>query len=59
MLIYSQKGLPEYYPTMYLDGYTPEEILEAHHNMMVKKYLEEPQEESEQDFTIKSEIKVK
>ena len=59
MLIYPQKELPEYYPTMYLDGYTPEEILEAHHNMMVKKHLKEPQEESVQDFIIKSEIKVK
>ena len=32
------KNLPEYYDTMYLDGYTPEQIMEAHHRTMTKKY---------------------
>lgn len=32
------KNLPEYYDSMYLDGYTPEQIMEAHHRSMVKKY---------------------
>ncbi len=32
------KNLPEYYDTMYLDGYTPEQIMEAHHRSMAKKY---------------------
>ena len=31
------KKLPEYYPTMYLDGYTPEEILHAMRKSMMKK----------------------
>ena len=26
--------IPEYYPTMYMDGYTPTEILYATHKMM-------------------------
>ena len=32
------KNLPEYYDTMYLDGYTPEQIMEAHRRSMRKKY---------------------
>ena len=35
-----EKQLPEYYPTMYLDGYTPTEILFA----MWKKMRREVQE---------------
>ena len=33
------KSLPDYYDTMYLDGYTPEQIMEAKHRSMRKKYL--------------------
>nr|QGT50974.1 hypothetical protein Firmicute1046_0500 [uncultured Firmicutes bacterium] len=29
MIIRQEERIPEYYPTMYLDGYTPEEILIA------------------------------
>ena len=32
------KNLPEYYPYMYLDGYTPEQILEALHRSMRKDW---------------------
>ena len=32
------KNLPEYYDTMYMDGYTPEQIMEAHHRSVMKKY---------------------
>ena len=32
-----KKDLPDYYPTMYLDGYTPEEILQAKRKSMLKK----------------------
>ncbi len=28
----------QYYPTMYLDGYKPWEILEAAHNTMIKEH---------------------
>ena len=30
--------LPEYYDTMYLDGYKPYEIVEAAHRTMIKEY---------------------
>ena len=31
------KNLPDYYDTMYLDGYTPEQIMEAKHRSMAKE----------------------
>ena len=38
------KNLPDYYDTMYLDGYTPEQILEAQHRSMRKKYQQKREE---------------
>ena len=35
------RDVPEYYPTMYLDGYTPEEILRARRKSMLKKQKED------------------
>ena len=32
--------LPDYYDTMYLDGYKPYEIIEAAHRTMLKQYNE-------------------
>ena len=43
MNILIERQLPEYYPTMYLDGYTPQEIWIAFHNSMIK-------EEEEKEF---------
>ena len=34
------KRIPEYYNTMYQDGYTPEEIRFAAHRDMIDKYRE-------------------
>lgn len=34
---YLNRQTPDYYPTMHLDGYTPEEILQAHRKMMLDK----------------------
>ena len=55
-----EKQLPEYYPTMYLDGYTPTEILFA----MRKKMRREVQERRAQNpelfgigFTANVEVK--
>lgn len=31
------KRIPSYYPTMYLDGYKPWEILEAAHNSIIEE----------------------
>ena len=33
------KRIPDYYPTMYLDGYTPEQILNAAHKQMYNDYI--------------------
>ena len=35
-----EKQLPEYYPTMYLDGYTPTEILFAMRKQMRREVQE-------------------
>lgn len=48
------KNLPEYYDTMYLDGYTPEQIMEAHHKSMVKKYYADQERKQEEAATEKA-----
>ena len=35
---YYNRKIPEYYDTMYLDGYTPTEIMIAHHRYMMEKF---------------------
>lgn len=50
-----ERKIPEYYDTMYLDGYTPEEIYMAHKKMMYEK-LQKPEAI---EVIIKSEVKVK
>ena len=34
------RDVPEYYDTMYMDGYTPEQILHAAHKKMMREYEE-------------------
>lgn len=34
------KNVPEYYDSMYLDGYTPEQIMHAAHKKMQRMYEE-------------------
>ena len=34
IIVGKEKHIPEYYPTMYLDGYSPMEILQAAHRKM-------------------------
>lgn len=54
------KDLPDYYPTMYMDGYTPQEILQAHRNTFYKKVEErEAMERAEEENTINIVIEVK
>ena len=31
------KGVPDYYPSMYLDGYTPQQIMYAVRNKMIRE----------------------
>ena len=41
------RKIPDYYDTMYLDGYKPYEIVEAAHRTIYKHYL--AMQESQQD----------
>lgn len=34
------KDVPDYYDSMYLDGYSPEQILHATHQKMIREYEE-------------------
>ena len=40
--------LPDYYPTMYLDGYTPEQIMFAAKRGMLQRYGERKAEQTVQ-----------
>ena len=37
---YYDSKIPDYYPTMYMDGYTPEQIMYAAHKKMQRMYEE-------------------
>lgn len=57
MMMYGRR-IPEYYDTMYLDGYTPYEILHATRKKMFREYQEREaaaqraKEEAEKDTSI-------
>lgn len=53
-----QKYIPEYYPTMYLDGYTPEQIMIAMRKKMRGLTRPAPQEPPF-EVHITSEVKLK
>lgn len=53
---YYNRKIPEYYPTMYLDGYTPQQILIAVHKSMLNEYQDSQQVD---EIKITSEVKVK
>ena len=38
IIVGKEKHIPEYYPTMYLDGYSPMEILQAAHRKIYADY---------------------
>lgn len=57
-LDFMNRNVPDYYDTMYMDGYTPEQIIMAHRKMMREMLLEED-EEQENDFSIVSQVNVK
>lgn len=44
--------VPEYYPTMYLDGYTPQQILMAKRSQML-------QSQTVDEIKVTSEVKIK
>ena len=49
------KNLPDYYDTMYLDGYLQEQILEAQHRSMRKKY-QHKREETATEAAVQAQI---
>ena len=53
---YFYNNLPKYYPSMYLDGYTPEQILATAHKDMIEEYTAEPEG---YEVHITSEVKLK
>ena len=56
------KGVPDYYPSMYLDGYTPQQIMYAVRNKMIQEYKKRKMAKTEREITefkITSEVKVK
>ena len=57
---YNGKVLSDYYDTMYLDGYTPDEVMVAHHRTMMKRFNAQREAQSlPAEIKISSEIKVK
>ncbi len=62
MELMGMRAVPDYYPTMYLDGYEPWEILNAVHKTMYKQYQERTEAEAEDtfgDIKITSEVRVR
>ena len=54
------KNVPEYYDSMYLDGFTPEEILHALRKKIDRQQAEqEALADSVDSVKIKSEVKIK
>ena len=53
---YNNRKIPEYYPTMYLDDFTPAEILMASREALLKE-IQKKNEPQEIKFT--AEIKIK
>ena len=54
------KDVPEYHRYMYLQGYTPEQILYAARKKILRQYAERQEKENEIDkIKIVSEVKVK
>ena len=53
---YYNRKIPAYYPTMYQDGYTPQQILIAVHKRMLNEYQDSQQVN---EIKITSEVKVK
>lgn len=51
-------NLPDYYDTMYLDGFEPWQILDAHHKTMINQ-ITERQNPEENNFNIITNVSVK
>ena len=60
MTIYDKynESIPEYYNTMYMDGYSPEQILQAARKKMIQNFKDR-QEAAEPDASIVSEVNIR
>ena len=57
---YRSREIPEYYDWMYLDSFTPDEILYALHKKMNRQQAEQEElADSVDSIKIKSEVKIK
>lgn len=57
---YRSREIPEYYDWMYLDGFTPDEILYALHKKMNRQQAEQEElADSVDSIKVKSEVKIK
>ena len=55
IMMYGRR-IPEYYDTMYLDGYTPYEILYATRKKMYREYLERKEAQKRAKQEAESEV---
>lgn len=53
---YLNINIPNYYPTMYMDGYSPTQILFAHRRMMLQEFEEQ---NKIHEIKITNEVKIK
>jgi len=51
--------IPEYYKTMYMDGYSPEQILHAARQKMIREHEAKAEANEIPDVKIISEVKIK
>ena len=51
-------NLPDYYDTMYMDGFDPWQIMVAHHRTMIKEIEDEREQPEDYNINFKSDIKV-
>ena len=54
--------IPDYYDGMYLDGYSPAEIVEAAHNSIIKQHMAAEEKKASEvplNVHIQSEVKTK
>ena len=63
---YYDRKIPDYYPTMYLDGYSPEQIMYAAHRKIRQEYearkaerMAEAEAMEIPEVKIRSEVKIK
>ena len=56
---YYNRNIPEYYDNMYLDGYSPEQIMTAFRKKLNREREERREANELPEFKIISEVKVK